>query len=109
MWGQWHCLEIWEDCSHSSQLCLSEGSSEFIFVIVVGSDVLLGTEFSCLITGDKLGVEFHSKDAIGGAEIVGVNSIRHRIRVIGFVVWSERGDGVLAHCSCPYMCLCSSL
>jgi len=86
MWGHWCRLEIWEDCSYSSQFLLGEGSSEFIFVLDVGLNVLLGTKFPCLSVTDELGIELSPKDMFQGAEVVGVDSIGHESGRIGFIV-----------------------
>ncbi len=62
--GQCCRLEVWEDLSYSCQLFFCEGSSELVFIGDVGSDVLLGTKFLCLVVGDKLGVKLGPKDAL---------------------------------------------
>src|SRR6266702_4135460 len=100
---QWRRLEVWEDLLYSSQLFLSEGSGEFVFVRDVGSYVLLGTEFSCLAVGDKLGVELGSENALGRAKIVGVGVIGHGRGVSSGGRSCEGDDRILALQSRPYM------
>ena len=86
MRGHWRCLEIWEDISYLSQLFLGEGSGKFVFILDIGSDVLLGTEFSCLVAGDELGIELGPEDAFQRPEVVGVDSIGHGSRRIDLVM-----------------------
>ncbi len=64
MQGQCCHLEVWEDLLYSCQLFLCEGSGELILVADMGSDVLLGTEFSCLVVGDELFIELSSEDML---------------------------------------------
>jgi len=43
----------------------------------MGSYILLGTEFSCLVIGDKLGVELGPEDSLQRSEVVVVGGIGH--------------------------------
>src|SRR6266702_326542 len=105
MRGQCCCLEVWEDLSYLCQLFLCEGSSKFVFVGDVRSDVFLGTEFSCLVACDELGVELGSEDMLRRSEVVGVDGIRHRSvrNVRDDRCGGVRNDRVLAHCAPPYI------
>src|SRR6266702_4797464 len=103
MRGQCCRLEVWEDLSYLCQLFLCEGSGELVFIGDVRLNVLLGTEFSCLIRCDELGVELGPEDTLRQSEVVGVDSIRHKGSVSSGRCCGERGDRVLACCSHPYM------
>src|SRR6266702_448293 len=96
-------LEVWEDLLYLCQLFLCEGSSELVFIGDVGSNVLLGTEFSCLVGCDKLGVKLGPKDMLQQSKVVGVDSIRHKGSMSSGRHRGMRGDRVLAHRSHPYM------
>ncbi|SRR6266702_6599569 len=102
MRGQCCRLEVWEDLSYLCQLFLCEGSGELVFVSDMGSNVLLGTEFSCLVGCDELGVKLGPKDTFRLSKVVGIDSIRHKGSVSSGCC-SERSDRVLAHRSHPYM------
>ncbi len=99
----WRHLEVWEDLPYLSQLFLGEGSDEFVFVFDVGSYVLLGTEFSCLVVSDELGVKLSPEDALRRTEVVVVGVIRHGRGVSNYSGGCERVDRILALCPRPYM------
>ncbi len=64
MRGQCCRLEVWEDLSYSCQLFFREGSGKLVLIGDMGSDVLLGTEFSCLSGCDELGVKLGPEDTL---------------------------------------------
>src|SRR6266702_3054035 len=94
MWGHWYCLKVWELVSHLNQLFFGEGSCKFVLVGNVGSDILLGAQFLCLIKGDKLHVKLGPEDMLRRSKIVGVDIVSHGRRE-GCIIVQVEGMGNL--------------
>jgi len=90
---------------------LSKRSSEGILVGDVGSDVLLDTELSCLVFGDKPFFKLSCEDSLGGTKVIVVDISHGRDEVI---CEQCRGSGGrenerLACVSPAYMHFCSGV
>ena len=87
-----------------------ERGSEEVLISDVGSDVLLGTEFSCLRLGDESLLKLCSEDALRRSEVVVVDIGHERYE---FCEWlsgaKRRGNGEFTCVALPYMCSCGGV
>jgi len=105
---QGHCIlsKVWELCSDSLQLLLGKRSSKDVLVGDMGSDILLGTEFSCLTFGDESTGEFLGEDTPWGSQVIDVDIGHERDEFTseGCGRMGLRRNGGLSCISPVYMC-----